>query len=199
MGSRRKFIKTGAVGAFVGLAGCINPEPSEDDPEENETDQNGTDEETDNGTDQNGTDEETDNGTDEDQTDEDETNGETEEGTVDVTATLGADGFSAWLIDSQEGGQVGDEGVNNPTLQLEEGTRYRFNNPVRNSHPLAFRNANGQDLLSQQGTGQFESDQNVEWVDEGDYVAFTVTSDLATELNEYYCTVHAQMVGDVQV
>lgn len=171
MESRRNFLKTGVAGVFVGLAGCINP-PAEDSPDENGTDENRTDE---------------------------GTNNNTTVTFADVTATLGANGFTAWLIESQSGGRVGEEGVNNPTLQFEEGLRYRFNNPVRSAHPLAFRNANNEDLLTQQGTGKFESDQSVEWEDEGDYVAFTVTSDLATELDEYYCTVHAQMVGDVQV
>lgn len=129
---------------------------------------------------------------------EEDENGE-EEDVDTVTVSLDADGNSSWILDSTEEDSVGEVDGENVDLTLEEGVRYEFENPVHTSHPLAFRNDEGEALLSQSGEGTFEDDEDVNWVDNDDSVVFSVTSDLADELDEYYCTVHAPMVGGVNV
>lgn len=210
MTSRRKFVKFGVAGSFVGVAGCINPE----DPSGNETEPDGNESEPDNNTGDNAddnTDDNTGEDTEDDTTEEggnqDDTR-EPDDGTDDqdtqselVTITLNNEGFSAWLVEQVEDANNEDieRQVSNPEIELSEGTRYRFVNNGGSTHPLAFRDANGTVLLSQSGNGEFEDSTSVKWNDEGGAVEFTLTSELAGRMNEYYCTVHAQMVGDVRI
>lgn len=114
-----------------------------------------------------------------------------------VTVTLDNEGASAWLIQSADE-DVGPTGVSNPTLSLTVGTRYRFENLGWSGHPLAFRDAADAPLLTQDGQGSFEDDAAVDWVDNGDDLAFTVTEALADELDNYVCTVHPAMEGTVE-
>lgn len=214
MTSRREFVKFGVAGSFVGVAGCINPE----EPSDNETEPNGNESEPDDNTGDNtdeNTDENTDDNTGEDTEDdtaeeggnEDDTR-EPDDGTDDqdtetglTTITLNNEGFSAWVVEEVEDGNNEDieRQVSNPEIELSEGTRYRFVNNGGSAHPLGFRDADGNVLLSQSGNGEFEDSTSVNWNDEGGDVEFTLTSELADRMNEYYCTVHAQMVGDVVV
>ncbi|MFB6227959.1 MAG: hypothetical protein ABEH88_05150, partial [Halobacteriales archaeon] len=116
----------------------------------------------------------------------------------DVTVTMNNVGFSAWEVTGVDGDEdVASTGVDNPTLTLQVGTRYLFENNGWDTHPLAFRDANDSPLLTQSGTGLFEDDANVSWVDDGDTAAFTLTQDLADELDDYVCTVHSPMNGSV--
>ena len=193
MTSRREFVKFGLAGVAVGVAGCINPE---EDPSNNNTDPDNTESET--------TNEE---GTNKDKTDEeDDTRDNTSDENMDenqqsdlVTITLDNQGASAWVVTAVEDRNNEDieEQAPNTDIQVSEGTRYRFINNGGSSHPLAFRDADGNDLLTQSKTGEFENAESVNWLDEDGAVEFTVTSDLAGRLDEYYCTFHASMVGDV--
>jgi hypothetical protein len=68
------------------------------------------------------------------------------------------------------------------------------------NHPLQFENANGDTLLSQQEgvTGSFEDSSDVNWVDSGESLEFTLSTDLATEIDTYRCTVHSgRMFGSI--
>jgi len=114
----------------------------------------------------------------------------------DVTVTLNNQGASAWVLDSA-GENVGETGEPNPALTLTVGTRYRFENLGWSFHPLAFRDADDNALLTQSayGTGSFEDDSAVNWVDNGEELAFTVTESLAAEFDDYVCTVHPSMEG----
>lgn len=197
MSSRREFIKTGMAGAVVGLAGCVDPDQSIEDTNGTEPDDN-----TDGNTGEDTANDTTEGGGNEDDTREpDDGTDDQDTETGPTTITLNNEGFSAWVVEEVEDGNNEDieRQVSNPEIELSEGTRYRFNNNGWSSHPLAFRNSEGEDSLTQDGTGEFEDDEQVNWVDEEEYVEFTVTSALASELSEYYCTVHPQMVGDVQV
>lgn len=120
---------------------------------------------------------------------------------VDTTVAINNVGASAWTVDTINGtGLTADTNTENPTLTLTETDhRYRFENGGYPSHPLAFRNDEGTALLSQSTTGSFETDSAVNWVDDGDTVAFTLTDDLASEMADYRCTVHSSMVGTVTV
>ncbi len=104
---------------------------------------------------------------------------------------------SAWTLDAASEG-VGETGVDNPTLTLEEGTRHHFENRGWDAHPLAFRDAGGNALLTQDGEGSFESDSEVNWVDTGDVVEFTLTEALAEAIDSYGCEIHGSMAGTVE-
>jgi PGF-pre-PGF domain-containing protein len=117
----------------------------------------------------------------------------------DVTVTMNNVGASAWEVTGVDGNEdVASTGVENPGLTLQVGTRYLFENNGWSSHPLAFRDANGNPLLTQAGTGSFEDDGDVNFIDNGDTVAFTLTQSLAGELDDYICTVHSAMNGTVE-
>jgi uncharacterized membrane protein len=121
-----------------------------------------------------------------------QTSGESHE----VTVTLNNQGASAWVLDSA-GENVGETGVPNPALTLTVGTRYRFENLGWSFHPLAFRDESDNALLTQSGSGSFENDSAVNWVDNGEELAFTVTESLAAEFDDYVCTVHSSMEGNL--
>lgn len=107
-------------------------------------------------------------------------------------------GASAWEVVSDESGSVAPTGTENPTMTFEVGARYEVENRGRQFHPFALRAADDSPLLTQQGEGGFEDDPAVDWVDDGELLAFTVTEDLAAALDYYICTVHASMGGDVE-
>jgi PGF-CTERM protein len=114
-----------------------------------------------------------------------------------VGLTLNNQGASAWVLQGSDA-DVGPTGVSNPALTLTVGTRYRIENRGWSFHPLAFRDANDQPLLTQDGQGSFQNDSAVDWVDNGETLAFTLTPALAAELDDYVCTIHPSMVGRVQ-
>ena len=126
-------------------------------------------------------------------------------GTAPVTAhegphlTLDNVGSSAWEVTETNTDGVAETGVENPTLTLQTGERYVIRNDGHSAHPLAFRDAAGDSLLSQSTAGRFEDDSAVNWEDDGNEVAFTLTDDLAGEIADYICTTHPSMVGDVEV
>lgn len=121
---------------------------------------------------------------------------------VDATISIDNVGASAYEVSNVTGKGIDvPTGVENPTLTVTEtGTRVRFENGGYPNHPLKFQDESGTVLLSQSTTGSFNDDSAVNWVDDGDTIAFTITSDLASSLAEYRCTVHVNaMVGDISV
>jgi plastocyanin len=121
---------------------------------------------------------------------------------VDATINIDNVGASAYEVRTVTGTGIDvPTGVENPTLTVTEtGTRVRFENGGYPNHPLEFRDESGTVLLSQSTTGSFNDDSAVNWVDDGDTIAFTITNDLASSLAEYRCTVHVNaMVGNVSV
>ena len=121
-----------------------------------------------------------------------------------ATLTLQNVGASAWQVTAIEGTEdmetVTEVDVENPALTLTVGGRYRFDLSNVNSdvHPLAFRDAEGNDLLTQGGSeGTFETDPAVAFGAEADFVIFTVTPELADVLASYVCTIHSAMTGEV--
>lgn len=103
-------------------------------------------------------------------------------------------GVSAWEVVD---GPVAPPGERNPTLSLVVGRRYAVENRGWNAHPFALLDADGAALCSQDGDGRLEADPGVDWTDEGDRFAFTVTETLASAVDAYRCTVHGTMRGDV--
>ena len=116
-----------------------------------------------------------------------------------VSITLDNVGASAWEVTAIDGDdEAAETGVENPELTLREGVRYTFENNGWSSHPLAFRAADGETLLSQSTDGSFEGDSETDWVDNEDSVSFTLTGELADELDNYVCTVHGSMEGSIR-
>ncbi len=107
------------------------------------------------------------------------------------TFSVEADGTSSWVVD----------GEGNPTLTLTEGERYTFDVSDVDSgfHPLAFRDANGDNLIVQNGSGSFQNDSDVNVEDSDEQVTFTVTPELAAEISSYVCTAHGSMTGEINV
>lgn len=145
-----------------------------------------------------------------------------EHGDGDVTVTIDNVGANAWEVTETDDEDVAPTGVENPTLTLTVDTRYTFVNDGGAAHPLAFRDAGDEPLISQEdadddgddngggsgpgysldmqllSSGAFADDPEVDLVTEDDRMTFTVTGALADELNTYVCTVHPAMVGDIE-
>ena len=83
-------------------------------------------------------------------------------------------------------------------MTFEVGQRYAVENRGWSTHPFALRASDDTPLLSQSADGEFEGDADVDWVDNGETLSFTVTEDLAANLNYYICTIHSSMRGDVE-
>lgn len=130
----------------------------------------------------------------------DEINIEVEESDAGVDSEIVMDnvGSSAWKVPTADKEYVEVTSEENPTLTLETGIRYKITNKGYSAHPLAFRDTTESALLTQSGTGKFEEDSAVNWIDEGSAIEFTLTDELAGEINSYICTVHSSMVGNIE-
>ena len=115
-----------------------------------------------------------------------------------ISATLDNVGVSAWEVTDTSDNEFAETGVENPELTFRVGSRYTIQNNGGSTHPLEFRDADGDPLLSQSAQGSFEGDSSTNWVDNGGSVAFTVTGELASELSSYICTVHSSMEGSIR-
>ena len=120
--------------------------------------------------------------------------------TVESTFTINNVGANAWEVSSTSD-YVETSAGNNPTITLETGVRYTITNDGWNTHPLAFRNESGTRLLSQESNdiGIRENNASINWSDSGNTVSFTLTEELADEINSYICTVHLSMQGTIEI
>lgn len=115
--------------------------------------------------------------------------------------TLLNDGASAYIITNIDGpATIAPLNAQNSDIRLAIGNRYKFINAAGVNHPLDFRDAEGNYLLTQDTiNGEFEEDEAVNWVfnyGEGS-VAFTLTTNLADRIATYNCTIHAAMKGSI--
>lgn len=183
MTKRRKFLQVGAAGVIAGFAGCIDMEeetPPEQEPRDDSTNDDSTNDDSTN----------------------DDSIGDTESQQSSLrTIVLDNEGASAWVVTRTEDTTEEDiePDVSNPKINLIEGQRYKFINNGGSFHPLAFRDSTGSDLLTESGSGELEDSEPVNWVEDDGSVEFTVSSELADRLDEYYCTVHSSMVGSVDI
>jgi len=115
-----------------------------------------------------------------------------------VDLVIESEGFSAWVVAEDESGEVAPTDESNPTMTFGVGTRYAVENNGWDTHPFALRAADDSPLLSQSADGSYEDDDAVDWVDDGGTFAFTMTDDLAADLNYYTCTVHSSMRGEAE-
>ena len=176
MNGRRRFLEATGIALMTGLAGCSDGPEGGDTGDEDDT-------ETDDGS---GMDEDT------------ETDGDVESSTSGATLAIDNVGSSAWEVVEDETGSVAPTGEENPTMTFEVGQRYAVENGGWSGHPFALRAADDTPLLSQSADGEFEGNADVNWVDNDETLSFTVTEDLAANLNYYICTIHSSMRGDVE-
>ena len=113
-----------------------------------------------------------------------------------ASVTIDNEGISAWVVTADGSGSVAPTDERNPTLTFAVGRRYVIENDGWTAHPFALRRADDTPLLSQDADGTYEDGLAVEWRDDGDTLAFTLTADLAADLDYYVCTVHPSMRGD---
>lgn len=86
--------------------------------------------------------------------------------------------------------------MSNTGIVLAEELRYTFINNGGTNHPLEFRNADGDVLLSQNATeGSSEGGTAVNFVVDGTSISFTLTPDLAAAISTYNCSIHSAIVG----
>ena len=124
-----------------------------------------------------------------------------DEEAVGATITLDNVGASAYIISSIEGdAATGTLDENNTAINLQRGQRYTFINNGGASHPLDFRDADGNILLAEGSeAGSFEEDEAVDFEVDGANISFTLTEELAEVIAAYRCTVHGAMEGVITV
>ena len=104
----------------------------------------------------------------------------------------------AWVVTRVRGTpDVAQIDEPNPALTLPEGQRYTFDNRARRQHPIEFRDAEGNPLLSQDPDtdGAFEDDEIVDWTTRGNRVEFTLTLALAAALDHYVSASDPEQLG----
>jgi len=109
-----------------------------------------------------------------------------------------------WLPLTSGHDEIADPSIDDPTILLTQGQRYRIKNPQFRSHPLELRGDRGEFLLSQKHSGDYEQDLEINWVEinegtEAGNIEFTVTDALAVNLSKYSCFEHATMNGDIKI
>ena len=117
-----------------------------------------------------------------------------------VRMTVDNDGAQAYFVTSITGSeQPTSLNENNSTWTLTEGTRYELTIVNSGVHPFQIRNSSNNKLLSQNSTGTFEDDSDVNFVDDGQKFNFTVTSTLAAEISTYFCGIHTSINGNINI
>ncbi len=85
-----------------------------------------------------------------------------------------------------------------PALTLVRGARYRFVNESTAGHPFEFLLSGGAVALSQTSAGAQEGIAAIGWVEDGNDIEFTVSSEFEMTVDAYQCEVHpATMQGTV--
>ncbi|MEL7833765.1 hypothetical protein [Fodinibius sp. Rm-B-1B1-1] len=111
-------------------------------------------------------------------------------------------GSNAYVITEINGeGIEADVNVNNVEITLTIGGRYTFDNKSgASSHPLDFRDGDGNKLLGQSNSdGTYTENGEVNVVKEGDKITFTLTPDLSDDMVDYICSFHPPMNGSINV
>jgi hypothetical protein len=115
---------------------------------------------------------------------------------------LNNSGSNAFVVTEVMGeGIEADTDNNNVAITLSLGGRYTFKNDAgASSHPLDFRDADGNKLLGQSNSeGEFAEDEDVNVARSGDNITFTLTESLANKIADYICSFHPSMNGGIIV
>jgi len=135
----------------------------------------------------------------EDMMDDDDNN---DDGSINIVEmTVGNSGASAYFVSQINGNEeVTTLNEDNSAWELTVGTRYEITVTSASAHPFALRDSENDILLSMNSVeGTFESDGDVNFQSDGTSFHFTLTQDLADELNNYVCTLHAGMTGSITI
>ncbi|WKK73495.1 hypothetical protein QYS49_16135 [Marivirga salinae] len=118
-----------------------------------------------------------------------------------VEMTIGNSGASAYFVSETNGDEdVTTLNEDNSTWGLTVGTRYELTVTGASSHPFALRDSENNILLSMNSVeGSFEGDSDVDFQNDGTSFSFTLTQTLADELDNYVCTLHLGMTGNITV
>lgn len=121
-----------------------------------------------------------------------------------VHFSLESVGISAykWSGDSAAQNKIESNTAGNETISLTVDERYEINNPAVAYHPFELINSDTQEILLSQSSGvvgTFENSSNVNWTDNYGVMTFTLTSELADQLNQYQCSVHPAMAGNIVI
>ena len=118
------------------------------------------------------------------------------------TLVLGNNGAQSYTVVSIAGDGISAEtGTENPAINLTVGGRYTIVNQAgASSHPLDFRNGDRQKLFGQSNSsGQLDDNNDINVVESGDSITFTLTPSLAASLADYICSFHPGMNGDLVI
>jgi hypothetical protein len=121
---------------------------------------------------------------------------------TEATITLNNSGASAYVAVSVEGsGATATINAENPEITLTTGGRYTIiNNAGASSHPLDFRDANGNKLFGQsRDEGSLVNNTDINVVKNNNTISFTLTDELAERLSEYICFFHPGMNGTFRI
>ncbi|QZA88414.1 S8 family serine peptidase [Salinarchaeum sp. IM2453] len=108
------------------------------------------------------------------------------EGETTVTMDVEED---TWVVKEVVGeADIAPTNEPNPRLSFPDGQRITIRNEAWDEHPLEFQDRNGETLLSQETEGRLETVDLIDWQQDNEEVAFTITSDLSAELASYVST-----------
>jgi plastocyanin len=118
-----------------------------------------------------------------------------------VQMTVGNTGASSYFVSNITGNEeVTTLNADNSSWELTVGTRYVITVTGASAHPFALRDSDNALLLTMNSaTGTFESDADVDFEADDSTIRFTLTQELADQLDNYVCTLHASMTGSVTV
>jgi len=129
--------------------------------------------------------------------------------TADIRFHFEANGSSSWTILAEPStynwGTIA-AGVNPALTVTASNLRVEVSNPDLLSHPFSLYNSvSMEELITQgntivSGTGTFYADSNVNVIESGNTIQFTITAALAAEITNYRCDVHTStMIGTMTV
>lgn len=118
-----------------------------------------------------------------------------------VAMTVDNSGASSYFVSSITGNEdVTALNEDNSAWELTVGIRYELTVTGASTHPFALRDGDNNILLSMNDVdGSFEGDSDVDFQTSGTSFNFTLTQELADELNNYVCTIHSGMTGSISI
>ena len=128
--------------------------------------------------------------------------GAPDEEEVSASITIENQGSEAWVINEIDGdGANGEIGEENAALTLDEDLRFTVENLGSGGHPFQLRDSDGEVLIAAAENGELQDyeDANVVVEDDGRYITFTLTGELADRVATYNCQPHAAMEGTLTV
>ncbi|REL39035.1 hypothetical protein DYD21_03505 [Rhodohalobacter sp. SW132] len=127
---------------------------------------------------------------------------ESSEPVRETTITMENMGASAFVFIGIDGsGANANLQKENAEIELRVGDRFTFENMADASrHPLDFRNNDDEKLFGQSNSsGLFDDIDEIDLEMNGNAITFTLSPDLASVLNDYICSFHPGMRGNIRM